>query len=34
MMKIIKISNSSVNNFKKMIQYITNCDLNKFIELS
>ena len=28
------MSNSSINNFKKMIQCITNYDLNKFTELS
>ena len=28
------MSNSSINNFKKMIQSITNYDLNKFTELS
>jgi len=28
------VSNSSMNNFKKMIQSITNYDLNKFTELS
>lgn len=28
------MSNSSINNFKKMVQCITNYDLNKFTELS